>query len=77
MINLSHAQLSREEAEEREEALAEVMDPMFLFSRPEGEGDGDGDAEGYVQVDDISGPVETNGLGGGSPPGEVAGEIIT
>lgn len=69
MINLSHAPLSVEEAEEREEALAEVMDPMFLFSRAEGEGegegdvDGDGDVEGDVQVEDGVVPrAEANGV---------------
>lgn len=65
VINLSHASLSPEEAEEREEALAEVMDPMFLFSRAEGDGDGDGDgdaegdAEGDIQVEEVAGVVET------------------
>ncbi|KAF8586321.1 hypothetical protein K439DRAFT_1387233 [Ramaria rubella] len=56
VINLSHAPLSNEEAEEREEALAEVMDPMFLFSRAEAEADGDG--EGEIQAED---PTMMNG----------------
>lgn len=38
--------MSKEEEEEREEALAEVVDPMFLMAR------GDADAEGEVEMDD-------------------------
>jgi RNA polymerase II-associated factor 1 len=76
VINLSHAPLSNEEAEEREEALAEVMDPMFLFSRAEGDGDRDADAEGEVHVEEAAAPAETNGLD--DPPlGEVTVEITT
>ncbi|KIJ55625.1 hypothetical protein M422DRAFT_57956 [Sphaerobolus stellatus SS14] len=45
VINLSHAPLSTEESEEREEAMAEVADPMFMFRT---EADGEGDADGEV-----------------------------
>jgi RNA polymerase II-associated factor 1 len=82
VINLSHALLSSEEADEREEALAEVMDPMFLFSRAEAEAEaeGEGDAEGEIQVDDTVPVVATNGDGQDlhTPPGEAVGiEIAT
>ncbi|KAF8518949.1 RNA polymerase II-associated [Hysterangium stoloniferum] len=64
VINLSHAPLSAEEADERDEALAEVMDTMFLFSRgdADAEGDGDGDAEGEIQVDEVR-STAPNGYG--------------
>lgn len=39
--------MSAEEAEEREEVLAEVMDPDYLMGRDaDGEADGDADGEG-------------------------------
>jgi RNA polymerase II-associated factor 1 len=77
VINLSHAPLSSEEAEERGETLAEVMDPMFLFSRAEAEGDADGDVEGDVQVDEPTVPDEINGLEVASPLGEATVEVAT
>ncbi|KAF8522988.1 RNA polymerase II-associated [Gautieria morchelliformis] len=73
VINLSHALLSSEEAEERGETLAEVMDPMFLFSRAEAEGDADGDVEGDVQVDEHAVPAESDA----SPLGEATVEVAT
>ena len=39
--------MSKEEEDEREEALAEVMDPMYLLGR------GDIDAEGEVEGEDM------------------------
>ena len=41
--------MSKDEEEEREEALAEVADPMFLMHR------GDADADGDIEVDDGTG----------------------
>ena len=41
--------MSKDEEEEREEALAEVADPMFLMHR------GDADADGDIEVDDGAG----------------------
>ncbi|KIK08908.1 hypothetical protein K443DRAFT_671960 [Laccaria amethystina LaAM-08-1] len=46
VIRLLHQPMSKEEEEEREEALAEVVDPMFLMAR------GDADAEGEVEMDE-------------------------
>ncbi|KAF5383624.1 hypothetical protein D9615_003557 [Tricholomella constricta] len=45
IIRVTHAEMSKEEEDEREEALAEVADPMFLMVR------GDADAEGDIEVD--------------------------
>jgi RNA polymerase II-associated factor 1 len=66
VINLSHAPLSTEEGYERAEALAEVMDPMFLFSRgdADAEGDGDGDAEGEIQVEEVKSAAPNGNHGG-------------
>lgn len=47
IVNLSHAKMSGEEAEEREEVLAEVNDPAYIL------GGRDADADGEVE------PVET------------------
>ncbi|KAF8239312.1 RNA polymerase II-associated protein [Tricholoma matsutake] len=52
IIRVNHAPMSQEEIDEREEALAEVADPMFLLIR------GDADADGEIEVDD-------GGLAGG------------
>ncbi|KAG6853882.1 hypothetical protein C0991_000347 [Blastosporella zonata] len=46
LIRVTHAEMSKEEEDEREEALAEVADPMFLLAR------GDADADGDIEVDD-------------------------
>lgn len=50
VVNVSHVAMSLEEEEEREENLAEVLDPMFLMM-------GGADAEG--EVDDAMKDVET------------------
>jgi RNA polymerase II-associated factor 1 len=42
VVKLTHTRMSAEEAEEREEVLAEVMDPAYLLGR---DVDADGDAE--------------------------------
>lgn len=55
--------MSKEEEDEREDALAEVMDPMYLLSR------GEADAEGEVD-ETIGGTAETNGY-----PNGVAGLV--
>lgn len=49
--------MSKEEEDEREEALAEVMDPMYLLTR------GDIDAEGEVEVDDTGVARHDDGTG--------------
>ncbi|KAJ3745379.1 RNA polymerase II-associated protein [Lentinula detonsa] len=53
VIKVTHVPMSQEEEDEREEALAEVMDPLFLMR-------GDVDADGEVEVDE--------GLGGHTFP---------
>ncbi|KAE9392324.1 hypothetical protein BT96DRAFT_924805 [Gymnopus androsaceus JB14] len=47
VIKVTHVPMSQEEEEEREEALAEVVDPLFLMN-----GDADADADEEVEVDD-------------------------
>ena len=42
VVKLTHAPMSHEEEQEREEALSEVVDPLYLLSRA------DADAEGEV-----------------------------
>jgi hypothetical protein len=52
--------MSGEEAEEREEVLAEVTDPDYLMGRDaDGEADGDADGEGQG---DFGGVVDDKGL---------------
>lgn len=46
-MKVTHVPMSKEEEDERVEALAEVMDPMYLLGR------GDIDAEGEVEVEEI------------------------
>ena len=50
IIRVTHAEMSKEEEDEREEALAEVADPMYLMAR------GDADAEGDIEVEDTGVP---------------------
>ncbi|RDX54366.1 RNA polymerase II-associated [Lentinus brumalis] len=49
VVKLRHVPMSREEEQEREEALAEVVDPLFPLSRA------DADADGEGEVDDAAG----------------------
>lgn len=76
VINLSHAPLSSEEAEEREEALAEVMDPMFLF-RAQAEADADADAEGEIHIEETAATVNGNRDVPGSPMDALHIEVTT
>ncbi|KAF8637578.1 hypothetical protein AX17_002647 [Amanita inopinata Kibby_2008] len=46
IIRVTHATMSKEEEEEREEALAEVTDPLYLIGRV------DADAEGELEVEE-------------------------
>lgn len=69
VIKVAHVAMNKEEEDEREEALAEVLDPMYLLSR------GDADAEGEVDdsmhmggAGDMSGIIETNGNSVAKPP---------
>lgn len=49
IVKLTHEIMTKEEEQEREEALAEVVDPLYLLARA----DADADAEG--EVDDSLG----------------------
>ncbi|THU92733.1 RNA polymerase II-associated protein [Dendrothele bispora CBS 962.96] len=55
IIRLTHTTMSKEEEDEREEALAEVLDPMYMtrmMMRADGEGEADADGEvDTVEVD--------------------------
>lgn len=57
VVKLTHTPMSAEEAQEREDALAEVVDPMFPLAR----GDADADAEG--ELDDAA-AAAAHGLNG-------------
>jgi len=60
IIKVTHLPMSKEEEEEREEALAEVMDPMFLLRAGAGEADADADAE----AESVNGgPMSVDGHG--------------
>ncbi|KAG6812735.1 hypothetical protein H0H92_000952 [Tricholoma furcatifolium] len=47
VIRVTHAEITKEEENERDEALAEVLDPLFLMR-----GDTDADADGDIEADD-------------------------
>jgi RNA polymerase II-associated factor 1 len=53
--------MSNDEVEERSEALAEVVDPLYLFSR---DAEGEVDADGEVDVDGVIGDVDGEDSGG-------------
>ena len=48
--------MSQEEETEREEALAEVMDPMYLLNR--GEADAEGEIDDTLQDATVNGHME-------------------
>ncbi|KAH9893329.1 RNA polymerase II-associated [Cubamyces lactineus] len=61
VVRLTHTPMSAEEAQEREEALAEVVDPLFPLAR----GDADADAEGEVdEAHGLNGHGESSGANG-------------
>lgn len=55
-----HAPMGKEEEEERQEALAEVVDPMYMFLRADADADGEVD-EGaglpFGELIDVTRPV--------------------
>ncbi|KAI0060726.1 hypothetical protein BV25DRAFT_1871121 [Artomyces pyxidatus] len=54
LVRVAHVPPSQEEADERAEALAEVMDPLYLLQRDvdaEGEVEDDGDGGGGAEID--------------------------
>jgi RNA polymerase II-associated factor 1 len=64
IIKVTHVPMSKDEEDERAEALAEVMDPMFLRGVGDVDADGEADAEsvggegGGMQVDGPEGAVD-------------------
>ncbi|TFK26199.1 RNA polymerase II-associated protein [Coprinopsis marcescibilis] len=52
VIRVKYAPMSKEEEEERQEALAEVADPMYLLNR---------DADGEIEVDESGAAIFSNG----------------
>ena len=54
VVKVTHVPMSKEEEDEREEALAEVMDPMYLLNRA------DMDAEGE-EVEEEADAARPNG----------------
>jgi RNA polymerase II-associated factor 1 len=61
--------MSSEEIEERNEALAEVVDPLYLFSH---DAEGEVDADGEVDV----GGIEMGADGGAEGDGGIMAEIF-
>jgi len=58
--------MSKEEENEREEALAEVMDPTYMtriMQMMRGEGEGDADADGEADMDAMMNPVAAEVFG--------------
>ncbi|KDQ51035.1 hypothetical protein JAAARDRAFT_706932 [Jaapia argillacea MUCL 33604] len=60
VVKVSHVPMTKEEEDERDEMLAEVVDPMYLLARPEGEADVDAEGE----ADDSLLPGQGQGHGG-------------
>ncbi|KAL4252030.1 PAF1 family protein [Abortiporus biennis] len=61
VARVTHVPMSKEEKDERDEAIAEVMDPMYLLGRGE-----EADAEGEIEEDVQPGEVERSHYGNGS-----------
>lgn len=60
VVNISHVAMDKDEEDEREEALAEVADPLYIDKLR-----GMADAEGEVDASDAF-PFQLNGGGNGS-----------
>ncbi|KAG0699894.1 RNA polymerase II-associated [Suillus ampliporus] len=69
VVHISHVAMSSEEIEERNETLAEVVDPLYLFSR---DAEGEVDADGEVDV----GGIGIGAEGGGEGDGGIMAEIF-
>ncbi|EJD07681.1 uncharacterized protein FOMMEDRAFT_24985 [Fomitiporia mediterranea MF3/22] len=59
-INLSLAPFTTEELEERDEVLAEVTDPMYMFARADGDADADGEVDDSHDLDAHGHTTEVN-----------------
>lgn len=57
VVHISHLPMSKEELEEREDLLAEVIDPAYLLSRD------DVDADGEIDVDALGHQAPTEAVG--------------
>lgn len=57
VVHISHEPMSKEELDEREELLAEVIDPGFLLNRD------DIDADGEIDVDALGHQTPTGAIG--------------
>lgn len=53
IIRLTHAAIGPEEVDERDDARAEVLDPMFTVRLMSGRGDADADADGEIDQDAV------------------------
>ncbi|KDQ13008.1 hypothetical protein BOTBODRAFT_175885 [Botryobasidium botryosum FD-172 SS1] len=62
MINLEHAPFGPEEEEERNETLAEVLDPAFMYSRMDIDADGEAEDE-IIGAGGEGGAHESHGAG--------------
>ncbi|THH28830.1 hypothetical protein EUX98_g5361 [Antrodiella citrinella] len=64
VVKVSHVPMSKEEEDEREEALAEVMDPMYLLNRADMDAEGE-EVEEETEVErpggDIVDPIDVFG----------------
>jgi hypothetical protein len=49
VVNITHVEMGKDEEDERREAMAEVLDPMYMLH---GEADADVEGEGVVEVDE-------------------------
>ncbi|KAG1811506.1 RNA polymerase II-associated [Suillus subaureus] len=61
VVHISHVPMSSEEIDERNDALSEVVDPLYLFSR---DAEGEVDADGEVDVGGIEMGAEGGAEGG-------------
>ncbi|KAI0729971.1 RNA polymerase II-associated [Fomitopsis betulina] len=59
IIKITHCPMSHEEETEREEALAEVMDPMYLLNRGEVDAEGEID-DGFHDTHVVNGHADTS-----------------
>ncbi|KAG2110388.1 RNA polymerase II-associated [Suillus discolor] len=68
VVHISHVAMSSDELEERNEALAEVVDPLYLFSR---DAEGEVDADGEVDIGGIEIGTEGDAEGDGGIMAEI------
>lgn len=72
VVHISHLPMSKEELDERDELMAEVLDPMYLRADADADGEGDIDVDAVGHMAGDTQPDGAEGYGVGDTGGVMA-----